>query len=47
MNLLQAINSGLDIAMATDQRVICLGEDIGHFGGVFRATSNLQSKYGQ
>ncbi len=46
MNLLQAINSGLDIAMASDQRVICLGEDIGHFGGVFRATSNLQKKYG-
>ena len=46
MNLLQAINSGLDIAMATDQRVICLGEDIGQFGGVFRATSNLQKKYG-
>jgi 2-oxoisovalerate dehydrogenase E1 component beta subunit len=44
---LQAINSGLDIAMATDQRVLCLGEDIGHFGGVFRATSNLQTKYGR
>ncbi|MDA8786893.1 alpha-ketoacid dehydrogenase subunit beta [Porticoccaceae bacterium] len=47
MNLLQAINSGLDIAMATDQRVLCLGEDIGQFGGVFRATSNLQEKYGR
>lgn len=47
MNLLQAINSALDIAMATDQRVLCLGEDIGHFGGVFRATSNLQTKYGR
>ena len=47
MNLLQAINSALDIAMATDQRVLCLGEDIGHFGGVFRATSNLQKKYGR
>jgi len=45
MNLLQAINSGLDIAMASDQRVICFGEDVGHFGGVFRATSNLQEKY--
>ncbi len=47
MNLLQAVNNGLDIAMATDQRVICLGEDIGQFGGVFRATSNLQKKYGR
>ncbi len=42
MNLLQAINSGLDIAMASDQRVVCFGEDVAEFGGVFRATSNLQ-----
>ncbi|MGB1403314.1 MAG: alpha-ketoacid dehydrogenase subunit beta, partial [Porticoccaceae bacterium] len=45
MNLLQAINSGLDIAMASDQRVVCFGEDVAEFGGVFRATSNLQKKY--
>ena len=47
MNLLQAVNSGLDNAMAADEKVICLGEDIGKFGGVFRATSNLQEKYGK
>ena len=47
MNLLQAINSGLDIAMASDQRVVCFGEDVAEFGGVFRATSHLQHKYGQ
>ena len=47
MNLLQAVNSGLDIAMGADEKVICLGEDIGKFGGVFRATSNLQEKYGK
>lgn len=47
MNLLQAVNSGLDNAMAADKKVICLGEDIGKFGGVFRATSNLQEKYGK
>jgi len=47
MNLLQAVNCGLDIAMGTDDKVICLGEDIGKFGGVFRATSNLQEKYGK
>ncbi len=47
MNLLQAVNSGLDTAMAADQKVVCLGEDIGKFGGVFRATSNLQEKYGK
>ncbi|MCH8551999.1 MAG: alpha-ketoacid dehydrogenase subunit beta [Natronospirillum sp.] len=47
MNLLQAINSALDTAMAKDDTVICFGEDVGHFGGVFRATSHLQEKYGK
>ncbi|WP_371185922.1 alpha-ketoacid dehydrogenase subunit beta [Thalassotalea maritima] len=47
MNLLQAINNALDIAMAEDDSTLCFGEDVGHFGGVFRATSNLQQKYGK
>ncbi|MDC1210303.1 alpha-ketoacid dehydrogenase subunit beta [Porticoccaceae bacterium] len=46
INLLQAVNSALDTAMSADPRVVCLGEDIGKFGGVFRATSNLQDKHG-
>ena len=46
MNLLQAVNGALDTAMAMDPRVVCLGEDVGRFGGVFRATSNLQDKHG-
>ncbi|WP_281558917.1 alpha-ketoacid dehydrogenase subunit beta [Thalassomonas sp. RHCl1] len=47
MNLLQAINNALDIAMADNDRALCFGEDVGHFGGVFRATSGLQDKYGK
>ncbi|MCS2610543.1 alpha-ketoacid dehydrogenase subunit beta [Halomonas dongshanensis] len=47
MNMLQAINSALDIAMADNEKVICFGEDVGVFGGVFRATSHLQEKYGK
>jgi len=47
INLLQAVNSALDTAMDADSRVVCLGEDIGEFGGVFRATSKLQEKYGK
>jgi 2-oxoisovalerate dehydrogenase E1 component beta subunit len=47
MNLLQAINSALDTAMAKDKKVVCFGEDVGFFGGVFRATSHLQEKYGR
>jgi len=47
MNMLQAINSALDIAMSEDDNTLCFGEDVGHFGGVFRATSGLQDKYGK
>jgi 2-oxoisovalerate dehydrogenase E1 component beta subunit len=47
MNLLQAINSALITAMTDDEKVMVFGEDVGHFGGVFRATSNLQEKFGK
>jgi 2-oxoisovalerate dehydrogenase E1 component beta subunit len=47
MNLLQAINNALITAMDENERVMVFGEDVGHFGGVFRATSNLQQKYGK
>ena len=47
MNLLQAINNALDIAMTENESAVCFGEDVGHFGGVFRATSNLQEKFGK
>ena len=47
MNLLQAINDALDTVMAENDRAVCFGEDVGHFGGVFRATSGLQEKYGK
>jgi 2-oxoisovalerate dehydrogenase E1 component beta subunit len=47
INLLQAINDALNIVMAENDRAVCFGEDVGHFGGVFRATSGLQEKYGK
>jgi 2-oxoisovalerate dehydrogenase E1 component beta subunit len=47
MNLLQAINNALIAAMTDDEKVMVFGEDVGHFGGVFRATSNLQEKFGK
>ena len=34
INLLQAINSALDIAMTENERTVCFGEDVGQFGGV-------------
>lgn len=47
MNLLQAINNALITVMSEDERVMVFGEDVGHFGGVFRATSNLQEQFGK
>lgn len=47
MNILQAVNNALHIAMDDNEKVMVFGEDVGHFGGVFRATSNLQEKFGR
>ncbi|WP_086313007.1 acetoin:2,6-dichlorophenolindophenol oxidoreductase subunit beta [Enterococcus sp. 7F3_DIV0205] len=44
---LQAINEALDEALAQDERVFLLGEDIGVYGGGFGATHGLQEKYGR
>ncbi|MCU0689254.1 MAG: alpha-ketoacid dehydrogenase subunit beta [Phycisphaerales bacterium] len=46
MTLVQAITTALDQEMAKDSRVMCLGEDVGVNGGVFRVTDGLQKKYG-
>jgi 2-oxoisovalerate dehydrogenase E1 component beta subunit len=47
MNMIQAINSAMDVAMSRDPDVVVFGEDVGYFGGVFRATAGLQKKYGR
>jgi 2-oxoisovalerate dehydrogenase E1 component beta subunit len=47
MNMIEAINSAMDVTMARDPDVIVFGEDAGYFGGVFRATAGLQAKYGK
>ena len=46
MNVIQAINDCLHVEMRRDSRVVVLGEDVGHFGGVFRATVGLQQEFG-
>src|SRR5271154_1226995 len=46
MNMIQALNSAMDIMMQRDRSVVLMGEDVGYFGGVFRATEGLQRKYG-
>src|SRR5688572_24582819 len=47
MNMIQAVNSALDVMLERDGNVCVFGEDAGYFGGVFRATEGLQSKYGK
>ncbi len=47
MNIIQAVNDALRIQMRADDRVVILGEDVGKFGGVFRATSGLFDEFGQ
>jgi 2-oxoisovalerate dehydrogenase E1 component beta subunit len=46
MNMIQALNSAMDIMLGRDPSVVLMGEDIGYFGGVFRTTEGLQRKYG-
>ncbi len=47
MNMVQALNSAMDIMLGQDPSVVIMGEDIGYFGGVFRTTDGLQRKYGE
>ena len=47
MNMIQALNSAMDIMLGRDPSVVLMGEDIGYFGGVFRTTEGLQRKYGE
>jgi 2-oxoisovalerate dehydrogenase E1 component beta subunit len=46
MTMNAAIRSAMDVMMERDENVVVFGEDIGYFGGVFRCTEGLQSKYG-
>jgi 2-oxoisovalerate dehydrogenase E1 component beta subunit len=46
MSMIQAINSALAVMMERDPAVTIMGEDVGFFGGVFRATAGLQARFG-
>jgi len=46
MNMIQALNSAMDVMLARDPDVLIFGEDVGYFGGVFRVTEGLQEKHG-
>lgn len=49
INMVQAINRAIDEAMAEDEGVILLGEDVAakQGGGVFKISSGLTEKYGE
>src|SRR5215472_16554968 len=47
MNLIQAVNDALRIRMREEPRAVVLGEDVGRFGGVFRATAGLFEEFGE
>ncbi len=44
--MVQALNSAMEIMLERDSTVVVFGEDVGYFGGVFRATEGLQKKFG-
>ena len=47
MSYAEAIRDALDIALASDERVFLMGEDIGVYGGAFQVTGDLVHKYGE
>jgi pyruvate dehydrogenase E1 component beta subunit len=46
LTYLQAVREALSHALESDDRVFLMGEEIGQYGGVFRATDGLQKLYG-
>ncbi len=43
----QALNRALDEALAADESVFILGEDVGLYGGSYRVTQGLHARYGE
>jgi 2-oxoisovalerate dehydrogenase E1 component beta subunit len=44
---LEAIREALFEEMDRDEKVFCLGEDIGAYGGAFKVTEGLQARFGE
>lgn len=47
MTMIQALRSAMDVMLERDSNVVVFGQDVGYFGGVFRCTDGLQTKYGK
>ncbi len=46
MNMIQALNSALDVMLGQNPQTLIFGQDVGYFGGVFRVTDGLQERHG-
>ena len=46
VTMAKALNDGLRQAMAENDKVLILGEEVGQLGGVFRITEGLQKEFG-
>ena len=46
MNFIESITNAMDEAMLDNEDIFIMGEDIGGFGGAFKATQGLFEKYG-
>lgn len=47
LTMAKALNEGLRAALAANDRVLLMGEDIGTLGGVFRVTEGLKAEFGE
>ena len=47
LTMIEAINDALAVMLERDPDVVIFGEDVGYFGGVFRATAGLQKRFGK
>ena len=47
LTMAKALNEGLRAALAANDKVLLMGEDIGTLGGVFRVTEGLKQQFGE
>jgi 2-oxoisovalerate dehydrogenase E1 component beta subunit len=47
LTMAKALNEGLRAALAANDKVLLMGEDIGTLGGVFRVTEGLKEQFGE
>ncbi|SDX35250.1 MULTISPECIES: alpha-ketoacid dehydrogenase subunit beta [Salimicrobium] len=47
MTMIQAITDAMRTELGNDENVLVFGEDVGYYGGVFRATEGLQDEFGE